>query len=172
MRITLLALALIVTACTQPEPPAEPEPEPAADTPLTVESAWARPAAAGGNSALYVTLKGGSAADTLLSAESAAVNVVEVHESFETETGTMGMRPVEMIAVPAGETVALEPGGFHVMLIDATADLVSGEQVAAVLNFAQTGPVSIMAPISETAPAGMMAETDGDDMDSGEDATE
>ncbi|MEO0743109.1 MAG: copper chaperone PCu(A)C [Bacteroidota bacterium] len=175
MRYALLALALVFAACAQPDPPADPDPEPVEAAPLTVENAWARPAAAGGNSALYITLVGGSAADTLVSAESAAVNVVEIHESFETETGTMGMRPVEMLAVPAGESVALEPGGFHVMLIDATVDLVVGSQVAAVLNFAQTGPISVMAQISETAPEGMLADTpdamDSDDASSG-DATE
>ncbi|MEM8599610.1 MAG: copper chaperone PCu(A)C [Bacteroidota bacterium] len=167
MRYALIVLAIVFAACTPPEaPPAEPATPPVEDAPLTVENAWARPAAAGGNSALYVTLVGGSAADTLVSAESAAVNVVEIHESFETETGTMGMRPVEVLAVPAGETVALEPGGFHVMLIDATADLIVGERVAAVLTFSQTGPVSVMAQISETAPDGMMAgETTADDLD-------
>ncbi|MEM6782198.1 MAG: copper chaperone PCu(A)C [Bacteroidota bacterium] len=157
MRYALFVLVFVFAACAQPEAPVEADPDPAEVAPLTVENAWARPAAAGGNSALYITLVGGSAADTLLSAESAAVNTVEVHESFETETGTMGMRPVGMLPVPAGETVALQPGSFHVMLIGAEADLVVGERVAAVLTFSQTGPISVMAQISETAPDGMVA---------------
>jgi periplasmic copper chaperone A len=39
----------------------------------------------------------------------------------------MGMREVAQIDLPAGETVRLEPGGLHIMLLDLVEDLEPGD---------------------------------------------
>jgi hypothetical protein len=41
--------------------------------------------------------------------------------------------------LPDGGTVALEPGGFHIMLIDLTGELMAGDKVEVTLQF-ETAP--------------------------------
>lgn len=50
--------------------------------------------------------------------------------------GMMRMQEVPSIAVPAGATVVLEPGGLHLMLIGLAAPLTAGESFDATLEFA------------------------------------
>ena len=53
----------------------------------------------------------------LVSASSTAAGRVELHE-MRMEGNTMKMRAVETLALPAGKTVRLSPGGYHLMLLD------------------------------------------------------
>lgn len=64
----------------------------------------------------------------LISVSSSAVPVVEVHE-MSMEAGVMKMRPVSSLTLPAGKTVALTPGGYHVMLMDLKQQMKAGEVV-------------------------------------------
>jgi hypothetical protein len=50
----------------------------------------------------------------------------------------MVMRPVERIELPAGETVALEPGGYHIMLLELVEPLVAGDTFEVTLMFENT----------------------------------
>ena len=55
------------------------------------------------------------------------------------------MMKVEGITVPAGETVALEPGGFHVMFMGLRGDPFEvGEEIPATLTFENAGDLSIL----------------------------
>lgn len=49
--------------------------------------------------------------------------------------GMMSMQEVSAIAIPAGETIALAPGGFHIMLFDLASDLTTGDSVELTLSF-------------------------------------
>ena len=51
----------------------------------------------------------------------------------------MKMRRVDALPLPAGETVTLEPGGYHVMLLDINRPLKAGEEVGLVLVIEQSG---------------------------------
>jgi copper(I)-binding protein len=73
---------------------------------------------------------------------------VEIHETVESG-GAMAMQPVERIDIPAGGTVKLEPGGYHVMLIDLTGDLVVGEEIEITLEFEGAGEVKVTAEVRE-----------------------
>ena len=64
----------------------------------------------------------------LLSASSPVAGVVEIHEMLM-EGSTMKMRAVTAIDLPAGQSVNLKPGGYHVMLMDLKAPLKAGESV-------------------------------------------
>ena len=48
-------------------------------------------------------------------------------DAMDDGAGMMEMRPVDRIEIPAGETVALEPGGYHVMLKELAAPLEAGD---------------------------------------------
>ena len=64
----------------------------------------------------------------LVSAASPVAGVVEIHE-MAMEGNTMKMRAVPGLELPAGKTVELKPGGYHVMLMDLKQPLKNGESV-------------------------------------------
>lgn len=62
----------------------------------------------------------------------------EVH-SMTMDSGTMKMRAVEALDLPAGRPVKLAPGGYHVMLFDLKKPLVAGENVPLMLVIEDAG---------------------------------
>lgn len=65
---------------------------------------------------------------TLVEAQSPVAKVVEIHEMVM-DGDVMKMRAVKGVALPAGKTVELKPGGYHVMLIDLNAQVKEGDMV-------------------------------------------
>jgi copper(I)-binding protein len=64
----------------------------------------------------------------LVEAHSPAAKVVELHE-MRMAGNVMQMRPVKGIDLPAGKTVSLSPGGFHIMLIELNGQVKEGDSV-------------------------------------------
>jgi len=64
----------------------------------------------------------------LVSASSPSAGVVEIHE-MAMEGSTMKMRAIPGLDLPAGKSVELKPGGYHVMLMDLKAPLKEGDSV-------------------------------------------
>jgi len=115
---------------------------------LTVEAAWSRPGGAGGMSALYARVGNGTTSpDTLQAVSTEVARTVEIHESYENDDGTRGMRPLGPIPVPAGQQVALAPGGKHVMLIRLRRALQPNDSLAVDFQFAQAGARSMTVPV-------------------------
>ena len=82
--------------------------------------------------AAYMTLK--SNVDlTLTSIESEFCDDIEIH-SMSMENGVMKMSPVNGIELPAGQSVKLAPGGYHVMLLDLKQPLKAGDSVPVTLT--------------------------------------
>ncbi len=118
-----------------------------------VSAGWARPTmGAAGMSAVYLNLQGGRTTDTLLGASTPAAARLELHRS-ETKGGMTGMAPAGPVAVPAGAVVRLEPGGLHLMLMDAKRPLRLGDRLPVTLRFAKAGEVRIAVPVRSTPPA-------------------
>ena len=88
----------------------------------------------------------GSQADALVSAASEAAQVAELHE-VTNEGGVMKMRPVTNIPLPAGGKVELQPGSYHVMLLDLKHDLKPGDTVPVTLTFEHGGELRIEAAV-------------------------
>jgi copper(I)-binding protein len=100
----------------------------AESSPVAVSDAWVR-ATTPQQKATGAFMKLESKAPaTLVGASSPAASLVEVHE-MRTENGVMQMRAVPRLPLPAGQTVALKPGGYHIMLIDLKAPLSPGQKV-------------------------------------------
>ena len=66
--------------------------------------------------------------------------------------GMMTMQEVDEIPVPAGETAVLEPGGYHVMLLELAAPLEVGSTIEVTLTFETAGDVVVEAEVRDTAP--------------------
>lgn len=123
---------------------------------LRIASAWARAMLAGQKAAgayLTVTNNGGEA-DRLAGASSPAAGKVEIH-TMEVVNDIMTMRPVEGgLEIPAGGTVELKPGGYHVMFMDVAMPFAEGDTVPVTLEFEHAGSVDISLPVRTASGAG------------------
>ena len=95
----------------------------------TVKDGWVRGTVpqqkATGAFAQITSAQGGR----LVSAASPVAGVVEIHE-MRMSGSTMQMRALtDGLALPAGQTVELKPGGYHVMLMDLKQPLKAGDTV-------------------------------------------
>lgn len=141
----LAAAALAIAACGSAATPSAAAPSASA---ISITDAWARPAAAGGQSAAYFTISNTSGAtDALLSVTSAAAARVELHETTTNGTGMMGMHPLARLEIPASGSVQLKPGSFHLMLMGLTGDLVVGKTIQLDLVFEHGGKVVVTAEV-------------------------
>jgi periplasmic copper chaperone A len=106
------------------------------------------------NSAAFMGLINGTGAPrALVGGHSDVAEVVELH-THTMEDGMMKMRRVERIVLPAGEAVALEPGGLHVMLIGLKRGLNPGDRIDLTLDLDDGGVVRVQAPIREVQAKG------------------
>lgn len=150
-RIPLLPLALLALATVA----AGEAPHPARATEeIRIEDAWARAGLQGRNSAVYMRiLNRGGSADRLVGVATEAAEKAELHETV-VQGGTMRMRPVPAVEVPAGGRAVLKPGGRHVMLVRLRRTLVEGDTVPLRLTFERAGSVEVSVGVR---PAGAMA---------------
>lgn len=118
----------------------------------SMDEATPEPGLTYGPSAVYLTLTNrGAAADRLVAVRTDAASIVEIHET-QMENDVMRMRPLENgLEIPAGERVMLEPGGYHIMLLDLPRDLLPGEAIALTLVFESGVEMVIAAPVRELA---------------------
>jgi len=116
---------------------------------VTVTDAWVRGTVAG-QMATGAFMKLQSAKDArLLEAASPVAGVVEIHE-MALENNIMRMRAVPALPLPAGRTVELKPGGYHVMLMDLKQQMKEGEVVPVTLVFETAGKretIEVKAPV-------------------------
>lgn len=131
---------------------------------VKVEGAWARASVQGqkGTGAfMRLTAQDGA---RLVRAESPAAGVTEVHE-MKMEGDVMKMRAVPSLELPAGKTVELKPGGYHVMLLDLKAPLAKDSTVPLTLVFQDAkgaeSKLELTLPVGTAAPGGAAAPAHG-----------
>ena len=117
---------------------------------VTVKDAWVRATVPQQNATGAFMQLQAAKNSKLVSASSPITPVVEVHE-MAMENDVMKMREVPAIELPAGKTVALKPGGYHVMLMDLKQQVKEGDTVP--LTLVIEGPdgkresVEVKAPV-------------------------
>lgn len=89
----------------------------------------------------------------LAGVSSPAAGAAELH-SMTMDGGTMRMRAVEALDLPAGTPVKLAPGGYHVMLFDLKKPLVAGQKVPLTLVIEETGKRAYRIAVSAIVRAG------------------
>ena len=138
---------------------------------VMVQEAWSRPSpmAEGAGVAYMRLVNMAEADDTLIGVSSAAAEVVEMHETADDE-GMMSMLPVQSIEVPAGGEVALEPGGYHIMLVRLVEPLAEGDVIELTLEFENAGVVPVSADVLPFGSEGPMDDMDMGDMDMDDDS--
>lgn len=112
---------------------------------LTIHHPWTKATAPGAKVAGgYVEfVNAGTEADRLLGGSFAEAERFEIHE-MTMEGDVMKMAEVAGgLPIPAGETVALKPGGYHIMLMGLKRALTEGEKIAGTLQFERAGTVQV-----------------------------
>ncbi|MEN9643427.1 MAG: hypothetical protein RL238_96 [Actinomycetota bacterium] len=143
---------------------------------LTVSGQWARTSPMdAANGALYFTVTSPEA-DRLVDVkvDASVAGMAQIHETVMATDDTMAMgsdttmamggdttmamggememREVDGIDIAAGEPLVLEPGGYHVMLMELAAPLEVGTSISVTLTFEKAGDVVIDVPVLDEAP--------------------
>ena len=112
---------------------------------LKIGHPWARatpPTAPSGGGFLTVT-NTGTTADRLVSATSPAAGQVQIHE-MKMDGTIMRMRELENgLEIPPGATVALAPGGLHLMMMGLKGPLKEATRVPVTLVFEKAGKIDV-----------------------------
>ena len=96
------------------------------------------------SSAAYLKItNNGVSDDRLIAAKAPIAQRVEIH-SMEMDNGVMRMRGVDGgLAIAAGDSVTLAPGGLHIMLMGLTTDLAPDTQHEITLVFEKAGDIKL-----------------------------
>lgn len=95
---------------------------------ISVADAWVRATVSGQQvGGAYMQIR--SDADArLLGVSSPAVPRVEIHE-MKMDSDVMRMRELKSVSLPKGKTVALAPGGVHLMLMNLKKPIAAGDVI-------------------------------------------
>jgi copper(I)-binding protein len=103
-----------------------------------------QPAKGAKSAAGYMAISNeGATPDRLIGVETPAAAKSMLHTTSISADGVASMSHLDAIEIPAGDTILLEPGGMHVMLMGLTADLIEGDMVNGALIFEKAGRVEI-----------------------------
>ena len=120
------------------------------DEPFKVEDPYARvfgASATAGAAFMHITNQSGQD-DVLLGAKAGASAMTELHTHIEDKDGVVKMRQIEGgIKLASGETVVMERGGNHVMMMGLNKSFEVGEIVKITLIFEKAGDVFVEAPV-------------------------
>lgn len=121
MRASALGLALTGLACM------------VAAQSVQVEQAWTRATVPGQQAGgAFMTLTASEDVQ-LVGGSSPVAGITEIHEMVM-DGDVMRMRALDELALPAGQAVALKPGGLHVMFMQLKQPLTEGSQVPLTLQ--------------------------------------
>lgn len=120
---------------------------------VTVEDAWARTSPMSAENGAIYAIFTSETDDAILYADvdfSIAMST-EIHETTTADDGSMGMQMVESVPLPAGQPVAFEPGGYHIMLMGLVEPLVAGSVISVTLTLESGNLVTFDAEVREDA---------------------
>ena len=172
------ATTLLIASCGSDEQSSDTAAAPAAAS-IEVSGVWARtsPMVAGA-AAVYLTIDNTGGLDDALIAASVDPSIAmtaELHETVAVDASAstmapdmpaaapattsragdvpmMVMRPVDRVVAPAGGSVALAPGGYHIMLMQLVEPLTVGTTLDVTLTFETSGEMVVTASVRDTAP--------------------
>lgn len=155
--LTAAAALVLAAACSTTTPEEEgtddaPERGHAHGGDLTVSGAWMPEPANPEVGALYLEIANDAEdAHTLTGVVTSASDTAELHTTEGDDNGASHMEEVEEIPVPAGETVELTSGGYHVMVLDIPEPLTEGDEFTTVLTFDDGTELDLTVPVEAMA---------------------
>lgn len=85
----------------------------------------------------------GAQPDRLIGVSSKIAKSASLHQSSVDANGVASMSPVEALEIPAGDTVLLEPGGYHIMFMGLTGRFSEGDMLPVTLTFEKAGAIEM-----------------------------
>jgi periplasmic copper chaperone A len=129
-----------------------------------VEGAWVRSSVAGQQGTGAFMRLTATEATQLVGVSTPVAGVAEVHE-MKMEGDVMKMRAMDKLDLPAGRTIELKPGGYHLMLLDLKQPLKQGSTVPMTLLFRDAKGVEskleLKVPVAPKAPGSGAAAPEG-----------
>ena len=120
--VTAVALILVAALTSCSRSPAE--------SPYTMSDAWVKSVDSGMTAAFGVLTNTTSETVTVVSAKTSAASKVELHEVVMGADGSMVMQPKPGgFEIGPHQSLTLEPGGFHIMLMGVTAPIAAGDDI-------------------------------------------
>jgi len=143
----LAVAALTLTGCATTETP---QPAATMADQVTVTDAWVKEptmAMADMTGMFAVIENTGTSEVVLVGGSTDVANMIEVHEVTDGK-----MREIDGgLAIVAGATSTLAPGGNHIMLMDLTTELLVGEEITVTLTFADGSTLDVTATVKTAA---------------------
>jgi len=127
---------------------------------VEVKNAWVRATVQGQKATGAFMQITAPAASTLISVSTPVAGVAEVHE-MKMDGDVMRMRPLTKgLELPAGKAVQLQPGGYHLMLMDLKLPLQKDTTIPVTLTLQDSKGVQssqeLRVPVLTTAPKGQV----------------
>ena len=141
----IIAAVLVLAGCS-----AKPD---SSATDLWVKSS--ETSMAGGMTAVYGTITNNTGADIVLTGgQTDAAGITEVHEMAMID-GQMKMQEIDGgLTIPAGQSIELELGGNHLMLMQLTADLLAGDEISVTFSFTGAADLVVDGIVAKPAEGG------------------
>lgn len=150
MLIVAVAALLTFTGCAATTDTAEPAATTTAAESLTITDPWVKSAETGMSAAFGTLENTGDTDINVVSAQSPAATMIELHETVEDDSGAMVMQQKEGgFIVPANGSYELAPGANHLMLMGLTEPLVAGVDSAFTLTLSDGSTFEFTAPAKD-----------------------
>ena len=117
---------------------------------VEVSDAWVRATGQGQKATGVFMNLTAKKATRLVGVKADLTGSAEVHE-MKMDKDVMKMQAVKALDLPAGKTVALKPGSYHVMLMDLNKPLDEGSQVVLTLLFEDAAGVKTQQEVQAVA---------------------
>lgn len=117
---------------------------------ISVAQAWSRPTPpVAAQGAAYLTIRNSSAKpDQLQSVATPVAGSAEFNETRKLR-GVVQMRAVPSLDILPGQTLRLEPGALHIMLLNLLHPLTAGTVYPLTLNFRDAGAVTVQVEVRD-----------------------
>jgi periplasmic copper chaperone A len=119
---------------------------------ITIDHPYARATAPGQPSGgAFLRLDNRGPADRLVAVQSGVAGSTELHE-MKMEGDVMRMRQIDAVELPRNQSVSLQAGGLHIMLMGLKAPLKEGDKFPLTLRFQNAGEVKVEVYVEAVRP--------------------
>lgn len=158
------AAALALAGCSSDSGSTDESTAPASGAEVTVSDAYIAQPASDTSAMFGLVSNTGSESVRIIGGSAPDVAMVQVHEFVKQENTEVMQEVPDGLEVPAGGSVELKPGSYHVMLMDVTKDWAVGDEITVTLDLSNGQSVEVVAPVK--AREGMNPDEATMDMDS------
>jgi copper(I)-binding protein len=139
----LLLAAVAVTGCASAS----------ASSSISVTSAYVPQPTTPGTTVAYLDIRNNGHADQLVAVHTSVGGTVQLRAPVARRAGTMTMRTVTAITIPANSLVRLNPDTYH-LLITGAGPMHDGKDIMLRLTFAGAGTITVIALVTDPESGG------------------